>query len=282
MTDILPLLVVYKTRFDETATFRSLSLWFSKNQHKVTWLVFDNTPGKVQDETVFFNECNTVIIKASGRNEGLCVHYNTGFRYAKQHQFKRVLILDQDTTFTNGLTSYFNALAQADYQVMVPKIFTGSRLLSPSRLRLGRGFITNDIPSGTYSLGKYCPVNSGALITVDLWEKTGGYNESIRLDFSDFSFFARARKSGMDKFYVMQERVGHELSSYEKDDEKIVHRFDIYLSDIRAYMQEKRFPGNLYILFWGVIHYLNVFLRTGLKGQVTRLFFKKFIFKFKN
>ncbi len=282
MSDILPLLVVYKTRFEDTQTFKSLSAWFTMRRQKVTWLIFDNTPLKVLDETINFDEYNTVIVKASGNNEGLCIHYNAGFRYAKHQGIKRVLILDQDTTFKHGLDPYYETITQADYPILVPKIFIGNRLLSPSRLLLGRGFITEDISSGTYSLNKYSPVNSGALISVDLWEKAGGYNESIKLDFSDFSFFARAKKQGLDKFYVMKESVDHELSAYEKDDEKIIHRFDIYLSDIRAYLKEKQFPENLLITFWGVIHYLGVLFRTRFKLQVTNIFFMKFVFKFKN
>jgi hypothetical protein len=66
------------------------------------------------------------------------------------------------------------------------------------------------------SLSKYSPVNSGMLISTTDFIEVGGYNEKVKLDFSDFQFIERFRKRN-NSFFVLATSFQQDFSNDEND-----------------------------------------------------------------
>jgi hypothetical protein len=67
-------------------------------------------------------------------------------------------------------------------------------------------------------------------IKLEAFNKNNGYNELIKLDFSDHDFIKRFKKSIGDRFIVINLKVYHKLSSVTRNSfESDMVRFDYYL-----------------------------------------------------
>ncbi len=279
MNDILIVLVVYGQKFENTASFVSILRYNQENDVHSNWIVFDNSSQVSLDEQLTINENTHVHILSSGVNEGLPVNYNKAFNIAEQKGYRYVLLLDQDTELSEGLMPYCKAIEENRASVMVPRMLTGNKQLSPSRYRLGRGFVSQRMHGGIYPFEEYTPLNSGSLIRIDIWKEAGGFNNKIKLDFSDFSFYQRVQHSGIKQFLLIDYDVVHELSTFETDHSKIIIRFGIYMSDMKAFMRECSFFHQLLISFWANIHFVKVLFRTGFSFKVISIYFSAFTWK---
>jgi rhamnosyltransferase len=276
MDEILIVLVVYKCRFEDSVSFKSILDYNRLNGIHSRWVIFDNSATVAQDVSFRYDEYTTINLRSTGSNDGLPLHYNNAFEIAKREGIRYVLLLDQDTHFTSGLTPYIEAISANEMNIVVPKLMAGNKQLSPSRYFMGRGFLSKSIPAGFYPLNAYSPLNSGSLINVSLWSLAGGFNGAIKLDFSDYSFFQRVQESGIHQFLLINYVVSHELSTYEKDVSKILTRFRIYVADMNAFLKECSRGKKLLLLFWGCAHFLKVLYRTGFNKNVAVIYFSGF------
>ena len=273
MNEILLALVVYKCRFEDAVSFKSICQFNTKHELKTTWLIFDNSSLLTIDKTIQFDAFNVVNLVSSGVNEGLSVHYNTAFKVAESKEIPYVLLLDQDTEFIAGTAPYIDAIPTISPLIVVPKVKANGMLLSPSKIIFERGFFTNDLTEGVYSLDKYSPINSGSLIHTQVWKAAEGFNENILLDFTDFSFYNRVKQKGIKEFKLIDYVLNQNLSTFEKDETKIIDRFGLYMSDLETYQKEKKIKGRILLKFWGTVHFLKVLLRTNFNLKVVNLYF---------
>ncbi|MEO6732478.1 MAG: hypothetical protein ABIN01_14765 [Ferruginibacter sp.] len=123
------------------------------------------------------------------------------------------------------------------------KLKTGAPF-SPTRYKFKVGHFV-DLKEGILSLQKYSPVNSGMVINISAFNEVGGYREDVRLDFADFQFIERFRKKNQ-YFYLIDSVAVQNYSKEEKDLDKNIFRFGIYLECVKNCVRTSFFDDLLY------------------------------------
>lgn len=234
LNSLLIIIVTYKQEYDQCATFRSLvENLCDKYKSDVFLYIYDNSPSKYENDSLHSNKIDrkiNVIYNHDAQNSGLGVAYNSGAILAEDTGKKWLLLLDQDTNFSGGiLENYFEAvISNKQIDIFAPTLFSkNNRLISPSKYFLKRGFALSYVPTGITSLKSITPINSGLLISLKLFNQVGGYDEKIKLDFSDHVFMDKIRKI-RNSFYVIPCNSIHNLSSINLgalDNELVRFRF---------------------------------------------------------
>jgi len=230
--DILFVIVLYKNKLEQSATFLSLLNSLNGFEFNIDLLVYDNGPDTAGP--CFKNEPGVNITYiADTANSGVSKAYNKGAEIAVKMNKKWILLLDQDTTFpVQALQVYLSAINKYPGEKLFAPIMIVSQgtIISPCYFKFMRGFSVKHIDAGLNSLNKFSVINCGMCIDVDAFNKNEGYDERIKLDFSDHDFIRRFRKVIGDRFIIIDLKVHHELSSAIKNDlnsDKV--RFDYYL-----------------------------------------------------
>jgi GT2 family glycosyltransferase len=274
MSDILLIIVLYRQRFLESVTIQSLISNQTDENEEIDLLVYDNSPNDfIQEKVEEQKYCNIKYIRDPS-NAGVSHAYNIGCKYAQSLGKKRILLLDQDTMFpNNALKKYKEAicLSGTTANIIAPLLCSSAGYLSPSIYRFYRAHISKKYQLGVNLLRRKTLLNSGLLISIDLFERVGGYNENIKLDFADVDFIERVKKIE-PTFWLIDVKCKHSLSSEEKDKEKILDRFNFYCFGAKEYIKKSSFGALLWLHFW-------IFLRT-IKLSITLhdiSFFKRLI-----
>lgn len=226
---VLFVVVLYKQRFRETKAFESLRPLVEKNPGAVNVYVYDNSPEadhQLQFATHYVHD---------PKNSGVGRAYNFAHVFAKEKNFRFMLLMDQDSFFPQQVfLTYREAVAMyPTVEVFAPVVKDEKTFYSPFRLRRGRGIPLSQPKEGIHSLKDIKLINSGMLVTVDAFEKCGGYDERFPLDFSDIVFCDRLSASNID-VYVVDAVVYHSHSSTtpSADPKK---RFETYLLALGMY-----------------------------------------------
>lgn len=187
MNDILIILVCYNI------DLKNLNL--IKNLQGQDILVYDNSKQKqeVRDKIYYYHNPN---------NPGVSKAYNYGIRLARKLKKKYVLLLDHDTKFTlDSLHEYMKMTSKygEDY-IYAPIIGGNGKIYSPFVETKVRN-LTQDPDTfkyeEEYKLDNKSLINSGLMIPLKIIEMIGGFNEKIKLDFSDIYLFQSIRNFGM-------------------------------------------------------------------------------------
>ncbi len=226
LNSILIIIVTYNRRLESCESFQSI-LKMSITWNNIDVFVYDNSK-----EPQSINDYKNISIKYVNdpSNPGISKAYNLGVDYAHSNKKKWVLFLDQDTILPSDiLESYKQAARQnPNIKLFVPKLFLGNGvLLSPCKYLFKRGFHIKKIGYGLHSLNKISPVNSGMFIEINAFLKVGGYNERVRLDFSDFQFIERFRKV-YKEFYVIDIICTQDFSNDDVSISSQIGRFKYY------------------------------------------------------
>lgn len=225
---IIAVLVLYNTRLEDSITFTSLRNSLKKNNLRMDILVYDNSPTPMVNDSDSVSDNWRIHYIHNETNPGVSTAYNYGFQLAKRLQKKWLLLLDQDTTFPDdALTKYFQAVHKyKGHFLFAPILKSGNKIWSPSRYFLKRGFPLKSVNIGINSIKQTSPLNSGMLLHMSLFEKTGMFNEKLKLDFSDFYFVEHYRKHFSD-FVVIDLLCDHGTSTTENrnDVEQSLNRF---------------------------------------------------------
>lgn len=267
---MLVVLVLYKTKLNDSKTFESLSQSLKVNNIKLELVVYDNSPEFNRDTLFEYPNWHITYIHDAS-NSGVSKAYNTAAEVAVNLKKKWLLLLDQDTDFpTNTIISYLFAIEMyQDGKLFVPvmKINSGA-IISPCYFKYMRGISIKHIDTGRNDLDKYSVINSGMCIEIDAFRKNKGYNELIMLDFADHDFIRRFKKQLTNKFIVIDLIVTHQLSStYKNSLQSDLNRFDYYLSggkNMTASLPERclfRFNAILRGFKLSVMHHNLVFLK---------------------
>lgn len=235
--DILFVLVLYKIKLEQSATFLSLLNSLNSIEFSMDLLVYDNSPD-ITDYSVINEPKVNVIYIADTTNSGVSKAYNTGAGIAAKMNKKWIILLDQDTTFPiHALQQYLSAINKYPHEKLFAPIMIANQntIISPCYFKFMRGFSANHVDTGINTLEKFSLINCGMCINVDAFNKNGGYNERIRLDFSDHDFIRRFRKTVGDRFIVIDLTVFHSLSSETKNNfNSDIVRFDYYLEGAKC------------------------------------------------
>ncbi len=215
VNDMLAVLVLYENRLEHCESFLSLSENLKNSGSKMDIVVYDNSPEPVYETKSSFENWNIHYIHDRS-NPGVSKAYNEGFKIGKKLDKKWLLLLDQDTTFPeDALMKYFDSMDYYKNSVLfAPVLIVNNKIHSPSRYYLKRGFHLKSINAGLNTIRNKTLLNSGMCISLAAFEKIGGFNEKVKLYFSDFNFIDRYRKHYTD-FIVLDTICEHKMFTIE-------------------------------------------------------------------
>ena len=235
---ILFILVIYKRKLNESDSFISLVNSLKKTNLSIDIFVYDNSPSSMIVNEELSGKNWKIHYVHDETNPGVSKAYNEGFKLGKKLNKKWLLLLDQDTTLPDdAIIKYCRAvLDNNEHSLFAPiLISTNSIIYSPTNYFFKRGFPMKSIEIGLMNSRRKSLINSGLLISIDIFEKVGGYNERLKLDFSDFDFIDRYRKIS-DKFFIIDTECIHELSSNEEDLHSSINNFTRYCKGLKIYI----------------------------------------------
>lgn len=223
------ILVLYKCVIEHSVSYLTISKSLVYANKKGILFIFDNSPDFQETKNIDFSAWEKFKYIHCPENKGLGFAYNCGAEYARRQNIDWVVLLDQDTVFSEDYIFQLNKSIElySNIKLFAPIIRLKNNVpFSPTRYKHKRGYNV-ELTSGIYSLLKYSPVNSGMVINTNCFWKAGGYNPSIMLDFADFQFIERFRR--IEKhFFVINTVAIQDFSNDEKDIKKLQARFKIY------------------------------------------------------
>lgn len=279
LSDIIAVIVLYKSSLNTSSAFLSLStaLKAVNKNARMELLVYDNSPVSAFDKNIQYENWNIHYIHDSS-NPGVSLAYNTGAKLAEKLNKKWILLVDQDSDFpANSLETYIDSINKyKDVRLFCPILKTTSGIaLSPSVFKFNRGAPPKSMEPGLKSLNDYSPINSGLCVQLSLFNEAGGYNNAIKLDFSDYYFIEKI-KSIVRKFFVIDLIVRHNLSSFEENKAKVLVRFVYYCEGARNYCEN--YLDYFFLLIICFIRCLKFTIRYNDTSFIS-IFFKNFLFK---
>lgn len=188
--NIVTVLVLYEMSLEESTAYQSLGLALEKAGGQGQLFVYDNSTvaGIVPSQNRW-----QIHYRHDPSNPGVSKAYNQAYEWAKSNGKKWLLLTDQDTTFPVDTFEQYRISMKnfPQCQVFVPLLADQKGLLSPFRRRGPTGKRLNHVVTGLHPLSRLQSVNSGMMVSLALFGEAGGYDERLRLDFSDFEFFRR-------------------------------------------------------------------------------------------
>lgn len=224
ITDILPVIVLYRIRLTEARSFQTLIA----GGGFAHYVVYDNSPADYEQETM----PREAFYVRDVDNGGLSRAYNRAAEIAEQQGYKFLLLLDQDTEFPPEATTKY-ATADRHQAAWCPcvKTLTAAPLSPCRRTPWGPKAV---VPStATLPLRRYVAINSGLCVSVAAFRRAGGYNERVRLDFADYQFLTRLRRVEQN-LAVLPFTATQDFSAEVRDREKLQQRYSMYLESARA------------------------------------------------
>ena len=253
---ILPVIVIYNSVLQEQLTYKTLLT----DRRWDKFVVYDNSSNDYCSSTI---EDERAIYIRDKNNSGLSTAYNFAAKIALNEGYDWLLILDQDTCFSdNAYLYYTNAITDNPNVKLFAPIITlnnGSPFSPSKRTHMGmRGIIVQD---GVLSLHDYMPVNSGLCVHIPDYIKCGGYNEKIHLDFSDFCFLDRFEKYNKT-FCVIKLHAFQTFSNNETNVKVLLNRYDQYINDFFNYFKTKRASEYFCLILSFIKHTMALSIKT--------------------
>lgn len=245
--DILGVVVLYNTKICQSATLQTINNALN-SVGRLDIIVYDHT--SVADENSQNYENLNIIYKHDPRNISLGIAYNYTAEIAKTIKKNWILLLDQDTSFKSDLfEKYLSASNDFPNESMFVPILKlqNETIFSPCRYLFKRGFKLKNINIGLNSFNFKSPVNSGILVSTKEYLICGGYNEKIRLDFSDYQFIERFRLK--HKMFIVVDSTGiQDFSNESNNVAQLNSRFSLYCQSARACNKKNIFDNLQYFI----------------------------------
>lgn len=231
LNDIFAVVVLYKRTLAQSVTLQTLNASAASMGEKLKILIYDNSP-----TALHLTECSSlknlnIYYEHDSTNPGVSKAYNVGALHAQRNRCSHLLLTDQDTYFPlDSLEKYVNGVNESgEVKLFCPILQTQHGIVySPAKYVFRRGKIWKDVAPGKYHLHNKTALNSGLLIGTDAFFEAGGYDERIKLYFSDFEFINRFR-SRFEFMQVLDLVCLHSLSDIEVTDRtSALKRFRYY------------------------------------------------------
>lgn len=143
-----------------------------------------------------------VIYLGMGDNLGIAYAQNYGISYCWQNGSQRVLLLDDDSTPSESIVKDLEGtLNQLDNKLVV---------LSARTTFAGTDISNSKISNDNLTLCRDL-MSSGTLITRDVFDLVGHFDESLFIDCVDFDWGWRAQKRGVNLYLVSNVVIEHKL-----------------------------------------------------------------------
>lgn len=204
-TGLFIVVVLYQSEWSASPVLPILEHFLEQKSAGI--LIYDNSP-EAQNHAFF--QRKEVTYRHDAANPGLAKAYNEAIIQA-QGKYDRLLLLDQDTHLTVEYLQEVTAFVfDDDIAVVVPRLFSGQRQLSPLSMEKMIGAHSQALSSGKTEMPSMA-MNSGTCITIDYLLTSGGFNEEFPLDFLDHWFFYQLWQN-KKTLWVSQCKLQHELS----------------------------------------------------------------------
>jgi rhamnosyltransferase len=272
---ILAIVVVYNKDLSESETLISLGRDIDSQNTLLDLFIYDNSNSK--QRSYLSKGFNVVEHFYDGKNVGVSAAYNEGVKFAKSKSKEWVLLLDQDTSFEIGaLKEYLdNIKHNPDINLFSPIIKLESGVVfSPFRKFFKRGVALKNVNSTKYSLKKYSPVNSGMLVKVSSFIEANGYNEKIKLDFSDIEFINRFNKFNKE-FKVINSFCIQDFSNAEMDVRNLNVRFSFFCNGVKNCYRKNFYEDFQYFIV--VLIRMSILIMRTKKMIFVKTFYKSYI-----
>ena len=226
--NLLISIVIYNKKISDLTILKKIP---NKN---IDIFIYDNS--KLPQEIPTFENVN-IYYEHDENNSGVSRAYNQAYKKAKELDKKLLLVLDQDSSFEFSFIEQYMKMYQvykSDY-IYAPIVCDEkkTKIYSPAFLNNFVGKIQsfeNFVYEEIYSLKGKSVINSGLMIPLEMFEKIGGYNEKLRLDFSDIYFIEKYKELN-PKIVLVNVYLKHSISGDEgKDFIREFNRFKYYCS----------------------------------------------------
>lgn len=273
MTKIIFGIVTFREKFWESPSFNSLVASAKKIGVTVNIFIYDNTDVENWNADAGYNPDEKVRISYihNRTNPGISAAYNTIAKFAKDHHFSHIVFLDQDTELPEDFCLVYSKVAENSADIAAPLIYENEKLLSPGIYKNYRSSFYENIQSDTIPLKNNSCINSGLMIKTDFFFKTGGYNQSLRLDFCDHEFIARAGNF-TESLKIIPTKLEQNFSTNTNPLDKALFRYKLYIKDLKAF---KKINNNDYkvTLFVDLPHLIRLTLQYKSLAFIKQRFF---------
>jgi rhamnosyltransferase len=271
---ILVVIVVYSTGYESSASFLSLTRAAKAFGKKLDLVIYDNKPGEHNSKPGLYDSWNITYV-ADEANSGVSKAYNEAAKIGLINGKTRLLLADEDTHFPeNTFLTYAAAISgHPAEKLFAPVMLTGDdRVISPCIFRFQRGFYGPPVSPGFYDLTNRSLINCGLCIDLKTFETLGGYNEGIKLDFSDHEFIHRFKSVVANQCFIIDLKIKHNLSTAAHNSPAAdLKRFDYYLDGAAGFSRtaNAKILVNLHTLVrsvkLSVLHRDSLFFKRAIK-----------------
>lgn len=212
--DILVVIVLFKKKISNLFFLSSTSRY----EKIIEVFIYDNSP--FQQSIPNITGYN-LIYTHDPRNPGISYAYNQAILLAKKLNKKALIFLDQDTEFHPiFIEKYCNSYRKfGDEYIYAPIMYnsTNQKIYSPA---LSKGFVGKALNSEIfifkekYKIDNISLINSGLMVPISIFNLIGGYNDKIKLDFSDY-YFIEKYKLSKKEVILINLYIQHSLSGDE-------------------------------------------------------------------
>ncbi len=180
-------------------------------------------------------------------NGGVSIAYNYGIELAKKLGKDFIIFLDQDTNFDEKILKVYSLYANefgSDY-IYAPIAKKRDIIYSPFIEGLCKNHPQNMRTfkyEKLYNIDGKSLINSGMMVSLDVINKIGIFNEKIKLDFSDIYFIEKYKKISSE-IVLIDACLEHSLSGDEgKNRQKELMRYKFYCNGAK---ELKNSTGNI-------------------------------------
>lgn len=225
-------IVTYRQHPYNTKTWMTLSKSIQQSgaSQQCGVFIFDNSE---VDFDTNIQENSSVVYIRNKANPGLSVAYNTMASIAISMGYEWLILLDQDSSLpSNAIVEYIASVNRTSNSslIRVPLIMVNSFVFSPLRVIFIKSLKRKNLPCGTYPFSKFVIINSGIMLSLAFYKQIGGYDERIKLDFTDIEFIERAALI-YPKFEVLPINIKHDYSFHSNDIDSAMLRYRQYRKD---------------------------------------------------
>ena len=153
------------------------------------------------------------VVVRHGSNLGIATALNTGLTYAREHGFRWLATFDQDSSSTPGMIA---EMARAFAACPQPERVA---IVAPCHVERRLGLTVRD--GATEASGDgwnlvLCAMTSGNLLNVAIASATGGFDDSLFIDYVDHELCLRLRRHGYWILEATRAKLLHSLGSMER------------------------------------------------------------------
>lgn len=166
-------------------------------------IVFDNGSKNQTKIKELYQE--KVILITSPVNIGIAAALNRLMQRSRELGATWMVSLDQDSVCSQNFCEQMRAYLYKE---------DNFGIVAPVIVDRNVGIVGHN-PEKEYRSVRTC-ITSGAFTRIDVWNKIGGYDESMFIDSVDFEFCYRVRQAGYKVVQVRDVRLLHEIGKSEK------------------------------------------------------------------